>query len=65
MEVEVGAEHTGTGGPMMMVRHSARQIEKWTEQFGFTPLKNLAFTVYMNREKSRSFPARAYLARKI
>jgi predicted TPR repeat methyltransferase len=64
LEVVVGAEHTNSSAPVTMYRHSARQISRWVNGIGFTPLRSLAFTVYMDREKTRSLPARAYLVRK-
>jgi predicted TPR repeat methyltransferase len=64
LEVVVGAEHTKSGAPVTMYRHSARQISRWVNGDGFTPLRSLAFTVYMDREKTRSLQARAYLVRK-
>lgn len=63
-EFVVEAEHTKSNQPMTMFCHSTRQIDGWVKKFGFTPLRNLAFTVYMDREKSRSRQARAYLIRK-
>jgi predicted TPR repeat methyltransferase len=64
LEVVVGAEHTKLGVPMTMYRHSARQISIWITGNGFTPLQSLAFTVYMDREKTRSLQASAHLVRK-
>ena len=64
LEVVVGTEHTKSGAPVTMYRHSARQISRWVNGNGFTPLRSLAFTVYMDREKARSLQARAYLVRK-
>ena len=63
-EFVVGAEHTKSGPPMTMYRHTARQIDAWVKKFEFTPLRSLEFTVYMDREKTRSRQAKVYLARK-
>lgn len=64
MEFVVGPEHTHSGGSMTMYRHSARQINGWLHEFGFTPQRRLAFTVFMDREKTRSLQAAAYLVKK-
>jgi ubiquinone/menaquinone biosynthesis C-methylase UbiE len=64
-EVEVGAEHTKSGRTVTMYLHSPKQIGTWLERYGFELVKSLAFTVFMNRERTRSFPAKVYLARKM
>ena len=64
MEVVVGTEHTNSGIPVTMYRHSARQIKRWLVEFGFTLLRSLSFTVYMDCEKTRSLQERAYLVKK-
>ena len=64
LEVVVGAEHTRLGVPMTIYRHSVQQINTWTTEHGFMALRSLAFTVYMDREKTRSLQARAHLVRK-
>jgi len=64
LEVVVGAEHTQSGAPVTLYRHSARQINRWVNGNGFTPLRSLAFTMYMDREKTQSLRASAYLVRK-
>jgi SAM-dependent methyltransferase len=63
-ELEVGPEHTGTGSPVTMYRHSGRHVEAWLADNGFTLLRTLAFAVPIDREKTSSQAARAYLARK-
>jgi predicted TPR repeat methyltransferase len=63
-DVVVGAEHTKLGVPVTMYRHSVGQINTWTIEHGFTPLRSLTFTVYVDREKTRSLHARAHLLRK-
>ncbi|MGD0014227.1 MAG: hypothetical protein ABSD56_07365 [Bryobacteraceae bacterium] len=47
---------------MTMYRHSTRQIGTWIEGNGFTPLRDLAFTVHMDRDKTLCLQARAYVA---
>jgi predicted TPR repeat methyltransferase len=63
-EIVVGPEHTKSGQPVTMYRHSAAQIDGWLERFGFSCLRTLAFTGYMDREKTRSLHAKVYLAKK-
>jgi len=64
LEVEVRAEHTKSGEPVTMYPHNAQQISRWVNEYGFTLQRSLAFTVYMDREKTRSLQVNAYLARK-
>ena len=47
-----------------MYLHSGKQIADWMACYGFEPLRSLSFSVYMDRERIKSRPARAYLARK-
>lgn len=63
-EIGVEADLTMTGGPVTIYRHSARQISAWVGATGFTPLKSLAFTMYMDRERTRPMQAKAYLIQK-
>ena len=63
-EFLVGPEHTKSGKPMTMYRHSTEQISRWLNGPGFTLLKSLAFKVHMDREKTQSLQAMAYLAKK-
>jgi predicted TPR repeat methyltransferase len=44
--------------------HSAEKIALWMERYGFEPLRNLSFTVFMDQERTRKRPARAYIGRK-
>lgn len=60
-ETVVSAEHTGTGAPVTMYRHSARQIEGWGAKSAFTILRTLAFEVPMDRERTSSQAVRAYV----
>jgi predicted TPR repeat methyltransferase len=64
MEVVVGVEHTKSDTPMTMYYHSAKQIERWVIENGFTPLRNLEFKVYMDNERIQSIRAKAYLLKK-
>lgn len=61
-EIIVPAERTGTGHPVMMFRHSVREITGWLEQEGFQIIGTLQFSVWLDRKRSGRFPARAYLA---
>jgi predicted TPR repeat methyltransferase len=63
-EFMVGVEHTKANPPVTMYRHTARQVDDWVKKSGFSLLRSLAFTVYMDRERTRSLKAKAYLARK-
>ena len=62
--IEVGAEHTKSEKTVTMYRHNAKQIAEWMACYGFEPLRSLSFVVFMDRERSKSMPARSYLARK-
>jgi predicted TPR repeat methyltransferase len=63
LELVVPAEHTKLDVPVTMYRHGARQLDTWTTGNGFVLLRSLAFTVFMDREKTRRLQARAYLGR--
>ncbi len=63
--IEVGAEHTNSEKTVTMYIHSGKQIAEWMARYGFEPLRSLSFTVFMDRERTKSMPARSYLARKI
>ncbi|NLI45574.1 MAG: methyltransferase domain-containing protein [Acidobacteria bacterium] len=60
----VEAALTHTGRPVTMYRHSERQIVGWLTPAGFDPLDQMAFTLFVDRTRTRSFPARAYLAQR-
>lgn len=64
-EVVVGPEQTGIGVPFTMFRHTREQIEEWLAKNGFLLEDAAGFMVYMDRERSETFPVRAYLARKV
>jgi predicted TPR repeat methyltransferase len=63
--VIIGPEHTRTGAPVTMYRHTVNEVKSWLEKRGFRLVDTLEFTVWMDAERSKRFPARAYLARKI
>jgi predicted TPR repeat methyltransferase len=62
-EVKVGPEHTKSERTVMMYRHSPEQIDTWLQRYGFELVRSLAFTVFMDRARTRSMPARAYVTR--
>jgi ubiquinone/menaquinone biosynthesis C-methylase UbiE len=64
-EIKVGPEHTKSEKTVMIYRHSPRQVYAWLEKYGFELVRTLAFTVFMDQERTRSIPAKAYLARKL
>ncbi len=63
-EFKVEPEYTKSERTVMTYRHSPRQIDAWLGRFGFDLLRSLAFTVFMDRERTRITPFRAYLTRK-
>jgi predicted TPR repeat methyltransferase len=62
--IEVGAEHTKSEKTVTMYLHSAKQIAELMARYGFEPMRDLSFTVFMDRERTKSMPARSYLSRK-
>jgi len=62
--VIVGPEHTGTSSSVTMYRHTVNKVRGWLEKCGFRLVDTLEFTVWMDAERSKRFPARAYLAQK-
>ena len=62
--IEVDAEHTKSEKSVTMYLHSTKQIEELMTRYGFKPLRDLLFTVFMDRERTKSMPARSYLLRK-
>jgi predicted TPR repeat methyltransferase len=62
--IEVGAEHTKSENPVTMYLHSAKQIAELMARYGFEPMRDLSFTVFMDRERTKSMSARSYLSRK-
>jgi predicted TPR repeat methyltransferase len=64
-EVMVEPKHTKSERTVTMYRHSSKQINTWLDKYGFERVRSLAFTVFMDRERTRRMPAKAYLARKL
>jgi len=64
-EVKVEPEHTKSERTVTMYRHSPKQINNWLKKYGFELVRNLAFTVFMDRERTMSMRAKAYLTRKV
>jgi predicted TPR repeat methyltransferase len=62
--IDVTSEHTESDHSVTMYRHSPEQVAGILAQYGFEPLRDLSFTVYMDRKRTRQMPARSYLARK-
>jgi ubiquinone/menaquinone biosynthesis C-methylase UbiE len=62
--IEVRAEPTKSEKTVTMYMHSAKEIGFWMANYDFEPLRNLPFTVFMDRERTKSMPAKTYLARK-
>ena len=62
--IDIGAEHTRSEKTVTMYRHSAEQIAELMGRYGFEPLKDLWFTVFMDRERTKRMPARSFLARR-
>lgn len=63
-EMIVGPEHTNTEETVSMYLHSPKQIDSYLEENGFSLMRNLAFTVYLDSERTIATQAKAYLARK-
>ncbi len=63
-EFVVPAEYTHSDRSMIIYRHGERRIDGWLGEHGFEKMSALAFMTYMDREKRKNLPARAYLARK-
>ena len=62
--IEVSTEHTKSDKTVTMYLHSTKQIAELMARYGFEPLRDLPFTVFMDRERTKSMPARSYLVRK-
>ncbi|MGB2957729.1 MAG: class I SAM-dependent methyltransferase [Bacteroidota bacterium] len=63
-EIVVGPEQTRTGSTITMYRHSEDQIDSLLLVCGFALLRSLEFPIYMDRERTREFRARAYVTRR-
>jgi len=60
-EIQVGSEHTHSDASITMYRHSTKQISNFVNQNNFDLKRTLEFPVYMDRHKSRSYKAKAYV----
>ena len=63
-EVVVGPGQTGTDLSVTMYRHTEGQVHGWLDKNGLRLVDSLEFTVWMDRARSKRFPARAYVAQK-
>ena len=63
-EIVISPEDSKTGGTVTMYRHSPGQIGEWSGRNRFTITKNLQFTAYMDRERTKAMPIRIFLAKK-
>jgi predicted TPR repeat methyltransferase len=63
--VVVGPDHTGTGLPNTMYRHTWCEVTGWLENSCFLLIDTLEFMIWMDEKRVECFPARAYLAQKI
>ncbi len=60
-----GPEHSKSESPVMTYRHTSQQIDAWLKRYGFKLVRSRAFTAFTDRERTRSMPIKAYLARKV
>jgi hypothetical protein len=60
-EIQVGPEHTHSDTSITMYRHSTEQISNLVNQNNFVLKRSLEFPIYLDRHKSRSFKAKAYV----
>jgi len=64
-EITVGAEHTKSDRTVTMYKHSPQQIDNWIKRCGFKLMRSLAFTIFMDRERTKSMSAKVYLTKKV
>ncbi|HJW74614.1 MAG TPA: hypothetical protein VJ787_02935 [Thermoleophilia bacterium] len=50
--------------PVTMYRHSPSQVRAWLGASGLIQLRDLVFSAFMDRERTRCLPVHAYLASK-
>ena len=62
--IQVVDEHSKPERTVTMYLHSTNQIKEWMATYHFGLLRNLAFTVFMDRERTKNLHAKAYLALK-
>jgi predicted TPR repeat methyltransferase len=63
-EVVVDPDPAAADDPVIMYRHSDEQVTCWLEKNGFILVKTEVFLVFMDVNRRKSFPVRAYLAQK-
>lgn len=63
-EIVACPEQTGTDRSVTMYLHTPGQIAGWLEKYGFLLTDSVKFTVWMDKKRSKEFPARAYISRK-
>ncbi|MDP3564931.1 MAG: class I SAM-dependent methyltransferase [Methanoregula sp.] len=63
-EIIAGPEQTGTDESITMFCHTQGQVNSWLVKNGFRPDGSVEFTVWMDEQRTKKFPARAYLAQK-
>jgi ubiquinone/menaquinone biosynthesis C-methylase UbiE len=62
--VVVAPDHAGGLLPITIYRHTPCEVTGWLEHSDFLLVDTLEFTVWMDRKRSKRFPARAYLAQR-
>jgi len=62
--VEVGPEHTRTGGTVTMYRHTAADVRGLLSTHGLSPVREFEFTAFMDAERARRIRCKAYVARR-
>lgn len=61
--VTVGGTYTPDGRLVTLYRHSHGQMDRWCRAAGFTAVRNLAFTAFMDRARTQAVRLRAYVVR--
>ncbi|MGD8847857.1 MAG: class I SAM-dependent methyltransferase [Desulfobacteraceae bacterium] len=61
-EIQVRAEHAKSEKTATMYLHTPKQIYNWIERYRFGLVRSLAFTVFMDRERTKRLQVKAYLA---
>ncbi|MBN2016700.1 MAG: methyltransferase domain-containing protein [Candidatus Cloacimonetes bacterium] len=63
--VLIGSEHTGSDRTVTMYRHSSEQIQNWLTEASLKEIRSVEFTVFMDKERTRRIPAKAYIVQKM
>lgn len=63
-EIIAGPEQTGTDVSITMYCHTQGQVNGWLVKNGFRLDGSVEFTVWMDEQRTKKFPARAYLGQK-